>query len=503
MYRMLIVDDEKNERDCILYLLQESGLALEIREAEDGVDAQKQLSKWPAQILLTDVQMPRMDGLELVRQAVALQPDIKPVIFSGYADFEYAKTAISLGVSNYILKPVVPEELTKTIQTLIHQLDDERSATQLQENQKLIVLQYALQQSISGRSSLQEIDPNLSEQLTSFRYMLMFCFKDSFLPNYFTEFFQSTCDALQLDAVPLNPSSEQALLFLRNPIEDAADLCSRLLSHIHQQFHTNCYITISRPLTEYPSLKDAFSFLEQQMEQRFWAPDSYIYLPELTPSQENEVFEDDSQLIPMIKNAVSAHNAPLLQKYLDHLFQKYSLQSNQSQVYVKFLFSNLLTILYPAVPETMASSLAPLETLISNLYLQPDISEIFRIVNELAKQVLTGLTPRNEPIRKEVTTVLSYIDSHYDKELSVEILASIVYLTPDYLSRLFKKSTGKSISQYIRQLRMEKASEALLNTNHKIIDIAVHCGYPNYSYFCQSFREYYILSPEKYRQKNL
>ena len=71
MYRMLIVDDEKNERDCILYLLKNSGLPLEIREAEDGVAALALLKGWPAHILFTDVQMPRMGGLELIQKALA------------------------------------------------------------------------------------------------------------------------------------------------------------------------------------------------------------------------------------------------------------------------------------------------------------------------------------------------------------------------------------------------------------------------------------------------
>ena len=101
MYRMLIVDDEKNERECILYLLKNSAFDLEIREAEDGVAALALLKYWPAQILFTDVQMPGMDGLCLIREALSLYPDICPIIFSGYADFAYAKTAISLGVKNY------------------------------------------------------------------------------------------------------------------------------------------------------------------------------------------------------------------------------------------------------------------------------------------------------------------------------------------------------------------------------------------------------------------
>ena len=112
MYRILVVDDEKMERECIRFLIEESGLDLEISEAGDGREAMDVL-RWMqgADILFTDVQMPLMDGLELIREAEAEFPDMKIIIFSSYADFEYARTALTLAVVNYILKPVVPQEL--------------------------------------------------------------------------------------------------------------------------------------------------------------------------------------------------------------------------------------------------------------------------------------------------------------------------------------------------------------------------------------------------------
>ena len=173
MYRILIVDDEKNERDCILYLLKNCGFELEIKEAEDGVEALQILKIWPAHILFTDVQMPRMDGLELIREALNLYPDIRPIIFSGYADFAYAKTAISLGVENYILKPVVPDEFTKTLSSLIGQLDEDQANMHMQENQKLFLLQYSLQLAIFGNFDKTKAEPFILEQFSAFRYMVM------------------------------------------------------------------------------------------------------------------------------------------------------------------------------------------------------------------------------------------------------------------------------------------------------------------------------------------
>lgn len=208
MYRMLIVDDEKNERDCILYLLKNSGLPLEIREAEDGVAALALLKGWPAHILFTDVQMPRMGGLELIQKALALYPDIRPIIFSGYADFAYAKTAISLGVENYILKPVVPDELSKTLTTLISQLDADRENFDKQENQKLFLLQYSLQLAIFGNFDKAKAEPFILEQFSSFRYLVMFTFKNDFLVHKSEVFFDNLRSTLAPDGVSVNISPD-------------------------------------------------------------------------------------------------------------------------------------------------------------------------------------------------------------------------------------------------------------------------------------------------------
>ena len=286
MYRMLIVDDEKNERDCILYLLKNSGLPLEIREAEDGVAALALLKGWPAHILFTDVQMPRMGGLELIQKALALYPDIRPIIFSGYADFAYAKTAISLGVENYILKPVVPDELSKTLTTLISQLDADRENFDKQENQKLFLLQYSLQLAIFGNFDKAKAEPFILEQFSSFRYLVMFTFKNDFLVHKSEVFFDNLRSTLAPDGVSVNISPDQAVLFMRTPILDAKRFCDKLLAHIRDTFSVDCYIAVTKPLSEYQSFKDAFSFLEQQMEQRFFLPDTLIFFTRYNPYTE-------------------------------------------------------------------------------------------------------------------------------------------------------------------------------------------------------------------------
>lgn len=502
MYRMLVVDDEKTERECVRFLIEQSGLPLEVSEAGDGREALRRLKETDgADILFTDVQMPLMDGLELIREAEKLFPDMKILIFSSYADFEYARTALTLGVVNYILKPLIPEKLKKSLEGLIGQLDEEAASRKLKDRQQSFMLQYALQLSISGNFAGSRAEPAVLKQLEQFRCMVLVDFNGDFLENNSFVFYESLRCAMRLDMESLNLSPDQALLLLRTPVENPKEWGMRLLSHIQETFQISCWLAISKPLSGQASLKDACAAVEQQMERRFWEPQVHVFTgQDMEDAQDGaENGTDENRQLQQIKRALGNRDGAALQEALDSLFAKYRSRQNQSQIYVKFIFSNLLTTLYPFLNE-MDGEKKTLDAMISDLYLQPDISEIVRMVQELASRIIGGFSS-GPSIRREILEVIDYIGANYGKELSVERLASIVFLTPDYLSRLFKKSMGKSISQYIRQFRMEKARELLTGTNRKVIDIGEAVGYPNYSYFCQSFREYFGTSPERYRQE--
>lgn len=505
MYKMLIVDDENTERECIRYLIEESALDLELKEAPDAMDALQILKEWPADILFTDVQMPVMTGLELAKRTREFLPDIKTIIFSSYAEFEYARTAMTLGAEDYILKPVVPEELESTLNKVIKELDEAHFSRLQQDRQQTYLLQYALQGCINGNYNPSESDPDISGQLQSFSQLILLDFPAPFLEKNYTAFYEGLRSSFHLDMETLSLSPSQALLFLRQRHNDAYEFGCSLYSYIAESFKTECYISVSKPLCGHEGLQEAYTFAEQQMEQRFWNPELKVFAYDHVNSQtESTEGLDDDSLLAMIRRNLSAKDAAGLQKNLDLLFQKYRMPSNQSQIFVKFIFSNLITTMYPFLPSEIdgkQTAFKPLDTLITELYIQPDIMEIISTVQSMSEKIIKSYESTGTNVRKEILSVQDYIAKNYSRDLSVEMLASLVYLTPDYLSRLFKKSTEKSLSQYIRQVRMEKACNLLLTTNRKVIDIGTEVGYPNYSYFCQSFREYFGKSPEKYRQE--
>ena len=129
MIHMLVVDDEAEEREGILFLLHKYGFNMETGQAPNGKAALDYLKNRAVDILFTDVRMPFMDGLTLAKEALLLQPNIRVILFSGFSEFEYAKTAISLGVREYILKPVNVEEFCTVMQRVSAPPDCLRAGT--------------------------------------------------------------------------------------------------------------------------------------------------------------------------------------------------------------------------------------------------------------------------------------------------------------------------------------------------------------------------------------
>lgn len=502
MYRLLIVDDEKTERDCVRFLVDGFSLGLEIREATDGAEALALLRSWPADILCTDVQMPVLNGLELSRQAEALLPGVKIIIFSGFAEFEYARTAVSLGVENYILKPIVPDELESTLRAVVRTLDEARDSRAQAGIHDTYQLLYALQQAINGNEEPLRRSPALLEKAKAFRRLALLHFPGAFLENSYLAFFDALRKGLNLDFEMLNLSPEQALLFVRGAHADAADFGRSLHEYVRFRFQADCCVAVSSPLRDTLVLKDAFTEVDQLMERRFWATEDRVFtaqLPAAAPAAGAGC--SDSAQLALIKDALAARDGEALQRNLDEVFARYRIPANQSQIFVKFVFSNLVTTLYPYLPADASGARPVLDSLILDVYMQADIEKIIASVQELAGRIRAGFETQNTGMRREVAAVQEYIQKNYGRDLSVETLAATVYLTPDYLSRLFKKTIGQSLSQYLRQVRMEQACTLLLHTGKKVIDVGSAVGYPNYSYFCQSFREYYGKSPEKYRQE--
>ena len=273
---------------------------------------------------------------------------------------------------------------------------------------------------------------------------------------------------------------------------------NEIVKIIKDDYDADCYIAISSDIGDLSEVADKMEELEVLMENKFYHPEIHVFYPNMEGETPGIIQFDDDTFMKQMKQDIKMKDITFLRIHFDALCKKYRGQSNFSHIYIKFVFSNLLKDFYDNIP---GADEAEFGREIDRLYKSEDFSCIMDIVNNNIDLLEKSFGKEPATSHREIETVKNYIHNHYGEEIGAQQLADMVYLAPSYLSSLFKKETGQNLSKYIKQYRMEKAKELLTGTNMKIVNISEQVGYPNVSYFVQSFREYFGVSPQKFRDQ--
>lgn len=500
MIRVLVVDDEKIEREGVKYLLSQEDGEREIFEASNGKQALQILRTQSIDLLLTDIKMPHMNGLELSRKAKEEFEQLRIVIFSGHSDFSFAQEAIRYGVSDYILKPVDPGSFHETIQNVQNEIrrDKEKETKEIRE--KNFLQQYFLQNYLYTGS--QEILERAGEIIDLEKWNGWHC---AILIEADRAFFDSAEEQLSEEIQRelrraffyMNLNTKQSILLFHDIYCDYQLVAKQIYSILKRKYNGHFYLAISGKFDAYECLPDILSQLESQMEEKFYHPEKHIFTSKEDSLKMVGQEVQDSQLMQLISEDISRKDIEQLWKHFKCLRGKYRENTQYSAMYIKFVFSNVIQELYQ---ENQFSEEKQLEREIERLYNCTDIVQILDVTEDSIREYEAFINRSMSESRDEVTAVKNYIYQHYDEDLNLETLAEKVYLSSGYLSFIFKKETGMNLNRFIRVFRMEKAKEFLCSTNMKVAQISEKVGFANVSYFCRSFREYYGSSPESYRK---
>lgn len=506
MLKILVVDDEAVEREVIRFLLHKFQMPFEFTEEINGKNALSRLEQEKFDILLTDIRMPFVDGLTLANKARELYPDIYIIFFSGFDDFAYVKEALSLHVINYILKPIDPEEFKRTISDIMEQI---RIREKLQKEKKATqdyIQNHLLYQFIYKRKSIAQLKLLYPEFDFSFVYACHRLFliqldKDSFG----METDNSDTSSLELNLKQLLP--EDSYLINLNPSESLIliagqeksflwyqNLADKLVTRIQQSCQVNCFIAISNSFSDPVEIYAAYKSAEMKLQERFFFDGTFTETSSLVSSDLH--MENEDTLLKHLQTDIQFKDSFSLKKHMTILLDTYKRQENISHIYLLFQCCNILKILLDALPDDKNESF---DKYANAIHHAKHFSEIEALLIRLTNKLASILDRRQETPDFLMDKVKRYIHYHYADDLSLNILAGQVYLTPHYLSALFINETGIGISRYIKKIRMEKAKELLLNTNLKIADICTKVGYSNTSYFCKSFTEEFGTTPHQFR----
>lgn len=500
MYTVLIADDEKIERNGIRQLLNKEAGDYRILEAANGREAEKIIEENRVDILLTDIRMPFVNGLELAKKTSECSKDTEIIIFSGYHDFNYARTAIRYGVQDYILKPVDPLEFGKAFLHVRQNLSDRKDHLGEKKERIRLLQQYFLLNYILGgnqtalRAAESHIDIGQWDQI---RYMVMLECKAGFFEKYGEEFQESIKDIFQERAFYLNLNTDQALLLVSEENSAPQKEAERLMNWLYRKYGARFYLAVSRIISSREELPETYRRLDELMEEKFYHTERHLFCE--TPEGTGGKLLEEGCLIGMLEKDIRNRDVYHMEEHFDRVVKKYSGSNGRfPNMYVKFVFTNIVKVLGESSP---MSDDRDMEKVIDDMYQCTSVKELIATAQKEMDKFLHFIAEDKNSLKYKVEMTKEYIRKHYMEDIQVDQMAARLYMSPGYLSMVFKKEVGENIKQYIRNVRMAKAEELLTVTQMSVREIGEHTGLKNTSYFVKCFRQQFGDSPESYRRR--
>lgn len=527
MNSILIVDDEEIVRKGFISRLE----YLEIKpdhlyEADCGTKAAEIIKNFHPKIVVTDIRMPDMDGLELIKTIKPLYPDIKFIILSGYAEFEYAEQALQMGVSAYLLKPLSTEELNKTLQKVNDQITSQNrlktSLTQkknLENGYKKVLLNQQFQKLLSLSPEEALALPPISGlpnekvyyslailNVDSSTYLKTFHFEDIDLIKFvigniinYLDFPLNKYTFLNLNTV------NQLFLLLSHKEKELLDkytgiFLSKLINHLNCRMAISITVGVSDIQTIIS--KNLFEHAQEAYGQHILHGNGDIYRYDIIRDRTaNMIPQSDLNLLQKYIERCDIRNIEVV---LQSIFSENNLKKATPN-YLRLIWIKIINMLMKASGKMFPEQMQDSEQSILNIDVIEKFSSVDEIVNFLYKTIIKSLHLENVAdlnSKNKILLVMQYIDSHYNEDLTVNSLADLYSMSPNYLSTSFKKETGISIVNYLTEVRMKSACKYLKNTNDSVVEISQKIGYSDSQYFFRVFKKAVGVTPLQYRRGN-
>ena len=453
----MIVDDEPWVITSLVHGMSWEKAGFEIvATATDGEEALSKMKKQRPDVLVTDIRMPVMDGLELIKKARTDLPYLKFIIISGHAEFEYARRAMAYGVANYCLKPVEKDEMDQTLQAIKTELD----------------------QALDQRMSLIQTYIEREDKEGCLRFFKQIGFNWS-ETDQIRVVSGPTDNAFLLDRRhQLYLISEPQFGFMKNQPQLSSVGVSRLTSNP---------LRLDKAVNE-ALIARAQSFITGH-------PALYVYQrPDLIPLR---------MKLGEVRGAISSQNINTASQMLDELKSIILNRGYQvNQVY--YCYARILDMIEEnEAPEKQAEDdpVSYLETWQELTSLFSHIDDMFQ---SLKQQLSESINRDNDSCGLEVTgslidSIVRYLETHYSEDIRLSKLAEKYHITNSHLCRCFKQKTGTTFTAYLVDVRLQKAKQLLTSTSLHISEIAENCGFDNYFYFARLFKRKAGLTPTQYR----
>lgn len=533
MFSILIVDDEKLASADILYKVSRSGFYFRwVMEASSAEKALDMIKEHKPDILLTDIMMGEMSGIDLVRTARSCMPDIVSILISGYSEFAYAKEAIALGVVDYLLKPVRQEELTEALSKAVTKGMHQRNLLQMPAN-----YEKSVDDMLSERQKEQ-----LIAFLSGLKTNLDFSAAELFPAT--AKYFQIGVFRLSVKKTGKEEKDTERLYFdrLRQPVQDiireiggqwfltfnnfaqnqqitviaaasnsditkASDMLTRNFEEIYRQIQNRLdiqlYVGVSGMAESVSGvlMTQAKQALDLRFSLKCEPAGRLFYWSEWEKLATTNLPEEDFKLY---QNLLAAGD---LKQALITVRRIFSSEIPGTAMHIRMLYVELICILArTCIKKAGGSVISMLGTECLSGGIIDEFSDRQELIDRLCRTITAVLSQWmavTADARSVLLIVKSYIENNFtNSELCTNFLSKQFCISLGYLSTSYNKEFGVTITKYIITLRMDYAKKLLKETRLCICDIAENCGFNNLSYFMRTFKKHVGCTPNEFREND-
>lgn len=511
MLRLLIVDDEPALLRALVRLAKQLRPTWFVQSASNALEAQTLLSETPFDLLLTDINMPVLTGLELAEWCRAQNFDLNILILSGYSDFEFARDALRLGIRDYLLKPVQEPELASLFSKLEEEIELKRSV-QSKAN---------LQKSLLQRPQTHEGDTH--PQFASAQHLMFLACQGHRCLQWKSsdDRKQVALEAVQLETffegitrpseevLCLNSLFETQTILLTLPhseLEQRIEVLDSLCQHFVHTQPSLCLIrsNLLENSTYFPSTQEAL--LEQLLEHASLFQSHYLTPQSEKPVSTQASFQEEAlQFWSALGQSASSSNHSTLKAWstLMEAWEATNLKQKELLLAIDELcqLASSNAEWHPLLkPDLLKHSL---ETLLSEATSWTDFRcQSLHCLKDYLQQFDQQALLHRKPQQQSLHALKCYLDAHFAESITSTQLAERFGYTPTYLSALFKNEYGLSPIDYVIDLRIQVAKRRLLEQpDCSQQELAQQLGFSDPSYFSRVFKKMTGLAPSHYRQK--
>lgn len=522
-YKVIIVDDEPIIIKSLKLAIPWNEIDMDVvGEARNGEEALELAKKLRPDMILSDIRMPSLDGISLMKEVSQVLPSTLFIIISGYGEFEYAREAVRQGAFDYLLKPIDHDELHNVILEGRKKLDEEMSskseaANLLKSVQALstLVRERMFSEMIEGVDQPFNTLYWIDDWEIEHPYHMLVVSLDNYsmiakqwTPDDKRLWFFAITNVLQefgdhhrcLTAFPFH-NGEWVLIFHKLSNDEVVDLGKEIVPMIKRYAKISSSVGISREFMGLNSLNQSYHSAQKALYERFIHGVGQVYIDEDSLMQKNEVeVQYPIAIEKKLIQAIRTLNKELFLSHLDEL-EKELKASNSTKEIVERIILELVVVIHRQFESLNLIPDVTIESLLEHLKDCVMLKEIIQLLKlDFGQWMDLALEEgKSEDAKYNIQKAIDYISNRYHHDIGVDEVAEYVGLSCSHFCVIFKQETSYTFLEYLTKYRIEKACSILHNMDVKVYQIAPLVGYQDPRYFTQVFKKITGMTPTEYR----